>query len=179
MGKIECMTALSFFRTAVYSVIGFVLVIAAHADPVLPGVKVSQFSGKPIPRFETLRYSAVHGRKGPSLEHPIVWRYEKQGLPVLVVRETHGWRRVRDHLGDEVWVQSRMLTEEPFGYVKMETVLRAEEDETAEPVAHVRAGTIPTISVCRVKACLVKIDRLKGWIDRSDLWGIAPDAAAL
>ncbi|MEM9377179.1 MAG: SH3 domain-containing protein, partial [Pseudomonadota bacterium] len=57
-------------------------------------IKISRFSGKPLPRFESLRYSAVHGRQGPNLDHPIVWRYERAGLPVLVVRETHGWRRI-------------------------------------------------------------------------------------
>jgi len=71
--------------------------------------RVSQFSGKPVPRFETLRYSEVNGRVGPSLEHPIRWRYEREGLPVLIVKESQDWRRVQDPDGEEVWMHARML----------------------------------------------------------------------
>ena len=44
-------------------------------------VKISRFSGKPLPRFESLRYSAVHGRQGPNLDHQILWRYELKRGP--------------------------------------------------------------------------------------------------
>ena len=64
--------------------------LAGEARQDAQTLKISRFSGKPLPRFESLRYSAVHGRRGPHLDHPILWRYEREGLPMLVVRETHG-----------------------------------------------------------------------------------------
>ena len=81
----------------------------ASAEP--EAVKISQFSGKPVPRFESLRFAAVHGRKGPSTDYEIEWRYERQGLPVLIIKESRNWRQIRDADGDEAWVLSRMLSD--------------------------------------------------------------------
>ncbi|MEO0982249.1 MAG: hypothetical protein AAFX03_06315 [Pseudomonadota bacterium] len=51
-------------KLGVAAVLGFAVALAASAEP--PQTKISVFSGKPVPRFESLRYSAVHGRAGPS-----------------------------------------------------------------------------------------------------------------
>lgn len=141
--------------------------------------KVSRFSGKPLPRFESLRYSAVHGRQGPDLEHQILWRYEREGLPMLVVRETHGWRRVRDPDGDEVWVQARMLSENRTGLVMRDVKLKRRPEESARAKAHVRAGVIAELQDCETGWCRVKIGRDTGWIQQSDLWGTEIGTGAL
>ncbi len=111
------MTALFARLLFCFALFGSFSLIEVEARQSAETVKVSRFSGKPLPRFESLRYSAVHGRRGPDLDHPIVWRYEREGLPMLIVRETHGWRRVRDPDGDEVWMQARMLSEAPTAMV--------------------------------------------------------------
>ena len=88
------------------------LAMPALADSGQSGaakVEISHFSGKPVPRFENFRFAAVNGREGPSESHRILWRYERAGLPVLIVKESRNWRRVRDPDGDEVWVHARML----------------------------------------------------------------------
>lgn len=135
-------------------------------------VQVSQFSGKQVPRFESLRYSAVHGRQGPTLDHPIVWRYERAGLPMLVVRETHGWRRVRDQDGDEVWVQARMLSSNPTAIVIKATVLLRKPEADAEARAKLTSGVIVDLERCDGGWCYVKVARQKGWVDRNMLWGV-------
>src|SRR5574339_414312 len=58
--------------------------------------RVSDFSGLPVPRYSSLRYDKVNGRAGPSLDYPIAWTYERQGLPVVIVRESEEWRKIRD-----------------------------------------------------------------------------------
>ncbi|MEM9937662.1 MAG: SH3 domain-containing protein [Pseudomonadota bacterium] len=141
--------------------------------------RVSQFSGKPVPRFESLRYSAVHGRQGPSLDHPILWRYERTGLPMLVVRETHGWRRVRDPDGDEVWMQARMLSPDPTAVLMGEAVMRRKPDVDAAGVAQLKPGVIVELEACEGAYCQVKADRLSGWIERGKLWGVETDSAGL
>lgn len=145
----------------------------ADAEPVASNtVQVSQFSGKPVPRFESLRYTAVHGRQGPSLDHPILWRYEKEGLPMLIVRETHGWRRVRDRDGDEVWVQARMLRSDRK-VVTIEPITMFDKPANdANPSANLQKGVIADLQGCAEAWCEIKIERRKGWVAKASLWGV-------
>lgn len=136
-----------------------------------PIVRVSKFSGKQVPRFESLRYSAVHGRQGPSLDHPILWRYERQGLPVLIVRETHGWRRIRDPQGDEVWVQARMLSAQRHSLMVRDGLLRKDAAIDSDPIAQLKAGALLELTGCTGKACQVSVDDMTGWVDHLDIWG--------
>jgi len=134
-------------------------------------VKISRFSGKPLPRFESLRYSAVHGRQGPNLDHEILWRYEREGLPMLVVRETHGWRRVRDPDGDEVWMQARMLTETRTALVTREAELKRGPSAEARSKAQLKTGVIAELVLCEQGWCEVQIGRDSGWLPQTVLWG--------
>ncbi|MEM9225276.1 MAG: SH3 domain-containing protein [Pseudomonadota bacterium] len=142
-------------------------------------VRTSKFSGKQVPRFESLRYSAVHGRQGPSLDHPIVWRYERLGLPVLIVRETHGWRRIRDPHGDEVWVQARMLSQQRRSLIVRDAVLRADADGGSKPIAELKAGALLDLIGCTETACQISVDRTSGWVDPLDIWGAEPETSGL
>lgn len=172
--------------TAVFSriLISFALCVAVgsiaaqtHAEPET--VLISQFSGKPVPRFESLRYTAVHGRQGPSLDHPILWRYEREGLPMLIVRETNGWRRVRDKDGDEVWMQARMLSADSKVVTTRETVLYRKPEAASDKRAMLKAGVIAELNECQGLWCSVKIDRQSGWVEKTALWGVETMAGGL
>lgn len=142
----------------------------ASADP--EAVKISQFSGKPVPRFESLRYSAVHGRKGPSTDYEIAWRYERQGLPVLIVKESQNWRQIRDADGDEVWVQARMLTESRHVLLLRKALLRKRGNELSRGIASVQSGVVAELETCEDGWCRIKADKFKGWVEQAALWGI-------
>lgn len=147
------------------------LTVAEARQSAAETVKISRFSGKPLPRFESLRYSAVHGRQGPHLDHKILWRYEREGLPMLIVRETHGWRRVRDPDGDEVWMQARMLSETRTALITRDIELKREPMSEARSKAQIKSGVIAELSTCETGWCRVKIGRQTGWVPQSDLWG--------
>jgi len=134
-------------------------------------VKISRFSGKPLPRFESLRYSAVHGRQGPNLDHQILWRYEREGLPMLIMRETHGWRRVRDPDGDEVWMQARMLSEVRTALVTRDVDLKRTPSLDSPSKARLKSGLITELDRCEQGWCKIKVERQTGWLPQSDLWG--------
>lgn len=142
----------------------------AVADP--QPVKISQFSGKPVPRFESLRYSAVHGRRGPSMDHEIIWRYERQGMPVLVIKETRDWRQVRDADGDEVWMQARMLSDSRHVVLSAKAVLRKRPNELSRGIASIQQGVIARLDRCESGWCRVQTDGFKGWVEAGLLWGI-------
>ncbi len=165
------MTALFARFLLCLTLFGGVSMMTVEARQSAETVKISRFSGKPLPRFESLRYSAVHGRQGPNLDHEILWRYEREGLPMLVVRETHGWRRVRDPDGDEVWMQARMLSETRTTLVTRDIELKQKPSAEARAKAHLKAGVIAELTTCDAGWCKIKIGRQSGWLPQSELWG--------
>lgn len=179
MGKKAVMTALfaRFFLCLTF--LGGVSVASVEARQSADVVKVSRFSGKPLPRFESLRYSAVHGRQGPNLDHQILWRYEREGLPMLIVRETHGWRRVRDPDGDEVWMQARMLSADRTALITTEVELKRSPEAGARSKARLKAGVIAELIECTDGWCEVEIARKIGYLPESVLWGTAVSTGKL
>ncbi|MEO1100780.1 MAG: SH3 domain-containing protein [Pseudomonadota bacterium] len=149
--------------------------IAAADGPTM----ISQFSGKPVPRFETLRYSAVNGRAGPSRDHPILWRYEREGLPVLIIKESRDWRRVRDPDGDEVWMHARMLHPAPKAVVRHESSLLSKPEEGARETATVKPDVLVELERCDALWCEVDAGQRSGWILRAHLWGADASEAPL
>lgn len=142
----------------------------AAADP--EPVRISQFSGKPVPRFESLRYSAVHGRRGPTRDHEIVWRYEREGMPVLVVKETQGWAQIRDADGDETWVQDRMLSDARHALLLKKAVMRKRPNELSRGIASIQSGVVADLDTCEEGWCRIKADGFKGWVEQAALWGV-------
>ncbi len=140
------------------------------------GPTISRFSKEPVPRFETLKAARVNGRIGPSFDHKIVWRYERRGLPVLVIKESDVWRRVRDPAGDEVWIHEDMLADGDTAYVLRDVLLQPRLDTPADDLsrarARVEAGALIEPIACRQKSCRVRAGGRLGWVPRDALWGI-------
>lgn len=134
-------------------------------------VSISHVSGEPVPRFASLRYAAVNGRSGPSEDYPIQWRYERAGLPVLIVKETNGWRRVRDPDGYEVWMHARTLGPAASAMVQRRAVLRSGPEADAREIAEIEPGVFLELGDCQAGACQVRHGRHEGWVDLAALWG--------
>lgn len=149
---------------------------AGEAEPV---TRISQFSGKAVPRFETLKFAAVNGRSGPSREHPVVWRYERKGLPLLIIKESQDWRRVRDPSGDEVWVHARMLEAGAAAMLQSATMLHEAPEAESPVVASLEAGVLVKLGECRVAWCALDVQNFSGWAPRETLWGADTGEARL
>lgn len=145
---------------------------AGTQEPEPPqAIEVSYISGKPVPRFEALRYAAVNGRAGPSEDHPILWRYERAGLPLLIVKETRNWRFVRDPDGDEVWVHARMLAPAATAMVRKEVAVFSHPDPETRVLARLETGVMVSLGRCEGGFCHVETGRVSGWAALSALWG--------
>ncbi len=142
-------------------------------------VEISQFSGKPVPRFEHLKFAAVNGREGPSESHRVLWRYERAGLPVLIVKESRSWRRVRDPDGDEVWMHARMLAPERRALVLAKGAIHTRPAEDAAVAARLAPGVVAQLSGCQRDWCHISVEGRQGWFARSALWGVSPDEVPL
>ncbi|WP_233356704.1 SH3 domain-containing protein [Hirschia baltica] len=134
--------------------------------------RISKFSSMPVPRYASLKYNEVNGRLGPGLEYPIKWQYQRSGLPVLVVKESKNWRKIRDPQGDEVWVHQRMLGARRTGITSTNVIMYQKPDLETLPIAEVEMGVVADIAECEGDWCRVDIDGRNGWAYRNSIWGV-------
>ena len=136
-----------------------------------PDVRISPFSEKPVPRFESLQSDKVYGRRGPSFEHPIDWTYRRAGLPVMIIKESTVWRRVRDPSGVEVWVHKRLLSSEVTGVTQQDVLLKRTAEPASDDLAIIKSGVI--VDVLDELDGMVKIRTANtiGWTSASHIWG--------
>jgi SH3-like domain-containing protein len=129
-----------------------------------------------VPRFASLKTDEANLRTGPGERYPIDWVLTKKGLPVEIVSEFDVWRKVHDSEGSEGWVHQRLLagsrTVLIVGNIR---VLHAEPEASSPAVARAEPGVIARLLECRNVWCRVEAQDLKGWLRRSEVWGVYPD----
>lgn len=134
-------------------------------------------SGLPVPRFVSLRYGETNCRSGPSIEHPVVFKFMRAGAPVLVVAETlDHWRKIRDSEGSECWARQTTLAARNHVLVLNDTPLRARPSADAAIRARLAPGLLAEFDGAESEFARVKAAGVSGWVQTSDLWGV--DAAA-
>jgi len=150
-----------------------------------PAAAQGQEPGLRLPRVQTLSAGEANLRRGPSLEHPIDYVYQRRGLPVVVIESFDTWRRVRDIDGVEGWMHAAMLSSAE-GAIVLETpgedwqVLRREPAADAAAIARLEPGVIVHIEACDQDWCLVEdaVSAYTGYLPAAALWGADADLAA-
>jgi SH3-like domain-containing protein len=132
-------------------------------------------SGFPVPRFLSLKRDEVFGRAGPSSEYDVVTIYRQRGLPVRVIAETETWRRVEDPYGRRVWIAHYMLTGRATGMIVdrrgLTVPLRSRPTMEARQVVSLQPGVVVKIRDFRDGWRRVEVDRYRGWLPVSSVWG--------
>lgn len=140
--------------------------------------RLSDFSGLAVPRYASLRYDMVNGRSGPSPDYPVRWTYERAGLPVVVIRESNEWRKIRDPMGDEVWVNASQLAEQRTAITTHAGAIHQKPEAGASLTARFNPGSVVSLGECGTLWCQVSVQGQRGWIVREHLWGAEPLIAA-
>ncbi len=97
----------------------------------------------PLPRFASLDSSEVNLRAGPGKDYPILWVYQRKGLPVEIIQEFDTWRRIRDRDGTVGWVQQNLLSGKRGALVIDEArTLRTDPTGGAKAVAILQPGVV-------------------------------------
>lgn len=149
------------------------IIAAAAAD-------APEATGLPLPRFVSLKSDRVNLRQGPGTDYAAVWIYRRVGLPVEVLREFEGWRQVRDSEGTTGWVLGAMLSGRrtvlvlPWDAKSGGTgvQLRDDDNERAHPVARLEPGVVASVIGCDGTWCRISVDRYRGYVEQSKLWGV-------
>lgn len=133
-------------------------------------------SGLPVPRFVSLGTGKANMRSGPGEQYPISWVYQREGLPMEVVREWGIWRLVRDPEGDQGWVNKNLLSGERTAYVtRAVRTLYERADIASRPVWRVEPGVVARIVLCEEAWCQLRIDGKSGYVLRKQIWGVYPN----
>lgn len=129
-----------------------------------------------FPRFASLRVDEVNMRTGPGERFPISWVYKKMGWPVEVLDEFDLWRKVRDIDGTEGWVHRRMISSKRTALTPKdkEIPLYWKHTKASPMVALLKGGLVVDVEFCQSDdaLCKVEIQGIKGYVDRTYLWGI-------
>jgi SH3-like domain-containing protein len=133
-------------------------------------------SGMPIPRFVSLKSEEVNVRTGPGTRYPIQWVYRREGWPVEIIEEFDQWRKIRDLEGTSGWVHKGMLAGSRTALVrgKGARVVRADPDEKAHALFKVEPMVLAKLGECGKEWCRVQVSNRKGWLKKSQIWGVYP-----
>lgn len=132
-------------------------------------------SGHPLPRFVSLKSNEVNVRRGPGREYPVLWQFQRRGLPVEIIAEYKLWRHIRDHEGAEGWVHASLLRGQRSVIIKLTPEaqpLRATPDTGGRMVALIQPGVVADLEDCERDWCEIDVGDHDGWVPRELLWGI-------
>ena len=129
-----------------------------------------------VPRFASLRADEVNLRTGPGKQYPVDWVFLRRALPIEIVADYGHWRKIRDLDGSEGWVHKSLLSGERWAMITgdVRTLLRTPAPNT-EPVLRAEAGVLGKLLACKGDWCRLEIAGIKGWLQRSNLWGVYAD----
>ncbi|WP_035485600.1 SH3 domain-containing protein [Geminicoccus roseus] len=131
-------------------------------------------TGQPLPRFVSLGAGVVNMRTGPGEQHPVLWVYRRDGLPVKVIGEFYQWRKVVDHEGAVGWIKSNLLSNRRKLMVVGSGLVDIKRNAAIEGriVARAEPGVIGDLETCDAAWCLIELEAAEGWIPRSSVWGL-------
>lgn len=132
----------------------------------------------PIPRYVSLKSDEVNVRTGPGVQYPIEWVFTRRHMPVEVIEQYEYWRKIRDVEGTTGWVHNSMISGKRYALVTGDVrSLRRKPELTAPDAAHLEAGVIGQILECEGAFCRIEAGGIKGWLARSEFWGVYPNEA--
>ena len=127
------------------------------------------------PYFASISAGKARMRVGPGREYPSSWLYQRADLPVKVVELYRGWRKVEDPDGTQGWMQANLLSETRTAMVVGRTVEMRDAPRFAGRIQWRAApGVIGRISKCTKGWCWFDVRGRAGFVEASNLWGVAP-----
>jgi len=154
--------------------------LMALVAPALVAVATPTLAAKKMPYWASLNAGEVMMRKGPGRNFPADWLYKRKGLPVKVVKaykaEHAEWRRIQDPDGAEGWVQANLLTEKRSALIVGDVrPLRQKPAPDSPIVWRAEPGVVGSISQCANGWCLFDAKGRVGYVEISQLFGVAAD----
>lgn len=135
--------------------------------------EIGAVTGKPLPRYVSVKAKRANARRGPGTDHRIDWVFQRRGLPVRVVAEFGHWRKVEDSEGEGGWIHYALLSSTRYVVAGLEVVsIRYEPSVASQVRARMESGVVAKLTECRPNWCRIETDGHKGWVRKDDIWGV-------
>lgn len=137
----------------------------ANATVAQPGFK---------PYFASIKSNQVNVRVGPNIRYPIQWVFVRKNEPVEVIADFEHWRKIRDIYGDEGWIKSNMIhNHRHIIIVGQQTInLYKKPTPSSSIIAKIQPETRGVLLSCKNNMCQAEFNKIKGWVEQKNLWGI-------
>ena len=157
-----------------------VIAALAIAPTFAEAQQAGAVTGRPVPRYVSLKTDRVNLREGPSKDHPTKWVFQRAGLPVEITAESETWRKIRDSEGAEGWVLHSLLSGRRTALVgpgKPGEIFKlfSRPSDKADLAATLQSGVIGDIRNCDGQWCRIEGQGFDGYIQQTELWGVYPN----
>jgi SH3-like domain-containing protein len=137
----------------------------------------AQAFDKPIEQnyFASFRANETNVRAGPGSQYPIKFTFKLRGLPVKVISEYDNWSEIKDYEGDTGWVNQNLITKKRTVIVRTNKSfvnLYAKPSEKSKVLLRLENNVAGDFIKCSVEYCGIKVVGKKGWISKSEIWGV-------
>ena len=122
--------------------------------------------------FLMLKNNKVYVRYGPSLDYPIKFIYKKKFLPVKIIDKKENFRKIIDHKKNTGWVHRVMLKKSNSLIVLENKIVFQKNSKFSKPIVKLEKGRLVIIKKCKLNWCNITTGKYKGWIQKSNVWGI-------
>ncbi len=125
--------------------------------------------------FASLRSSETNVRSGPGPNYPIKWTYKLKSIPVRVINEYDNWNEIEDYEGQSGWISQNLTTKKRTLMVRINksfTSMHSKNSEKSRIIYYLENNVVGEYLTCVDKWCELKIKNKKGWVLKSDLFGV-------
>ncbi len=138
--------------------------------------KIGKETGLPIPRYVSMKATRGNARKGSNIKYAVNWVFIKPGIPLRVLDEDGSWRLVETQDGVGGWMFSSLLTGKRTVLITRDnTPLKVLSDENSKTIALAQEKVIGDVLKCELNWCEIESNGFKGWVQKTNLWGVDPE----
>lgn len=127
----------------------------------------------PLPRYVSLKGNEGNARRGPGLTHRIDWVFTRAGMPLRITAEHEHWRRVEDAEGAGGWIHYALLSGVRSVLVAVDMAdFHSRPDDASSIDFRAERNVVGWVQECQPDWCRISVNGERGWVHKSDLWGV-------
>ena len=135
-------------------------------------------SQKAPPYWGSIDEPEARLRTGPSTEYPTMWIYQRERLPVKILKRYQAWRKIEDIDGAQGWMHARLLSGTQTAIVTGDQgqihALRSKPKPDGKVIWRVEVGVVGVVTQCANGWCLFDVTGRQGYIEQESIWGDEP-----
>ena len=136
------------------------------------GFSTASFADTSPPYWASISAGKARMRTGPGQQFPVVWMYQRAGLPVKVIATYPSWRKIVDPDGTTGWMQANLISDKLAAIVLGDVrPLRNRPEASGKIVWRVAPGVSGAISECGLGWCRFEVAGKAGYIESAHIWG--------